>query len=99
MNLVQTQKDINTYASKKYKYGFETLIESDKPEKGLNEAIINYISAKKKEPQWMLDWRLKSYEKWKSMKDPTWANIDFKRTRDEWGIHLFGFLLVFQFLI
>jgi Fe-S cluster assembly protein SufB len=76
---VQTQKQLNTYANEKYKYGFETFIESDKPEKGLNQGIIRYISAKKKEPQWMLDWRLKSYEKWKSMKDSTWANIEFPK--------------------
>jgi len=76
---IQTQKQLNNYASQKYKYGFETFIESDKPEKGLNKDIIRYISTKKKEPQWMLDWRLKSYEKWKSMKDSTWANIEFSK--------------------
>ena len=79
MSSIQTQKQLNTYASQKYKYGFETFIESDKPEKGLNKGIIRYISSKKKEPQWMLDWRLKSYEKWKSMKDSTWANIEFPK--------------------
>ena len=79
MNLIQTQKQINNYANQKYKYGFETVIESDKPEKGLNQDTIRYISAKKKEPQWMLDWRLKAYEKWKLMKDPIWANINFPK--------------------
>jgi len=79
MNSEQTQKQIGDYAEQHYKYGFETLIESERPEKGLNEDTINYISAKKSEPQWMLDWRLKSFEKWKSMQDPSWANIDFPK--------------------
>ena len=79
MNSEQTQKQIGSYADQGYKYGFETLIDSERPPKGLNENTIKYISAKKKEPQWMLDWRLKSFEKWKSMEDPLWANIHFPK--------------------
>ena len=79
MNSEQTQKQIDGYTDQNYKYGFETLIESERPQKGLSEDTINYISAKKKEPQWMLDWRLKSFEKWKTMQDPSWANIDFPK--------------------
>ena len=79
MNSEQTQKQIGDYAEQNYKYGFETLIESERSEKGLNEDTINYISAKKSEPEWMLDWRLKSFEKWKTMQDPSWANIDFPK--------------------
>ena len=79
MNLQQTQKQIGNYADQNYKYGFETLIESERSEKGLNEDTIKFISAKKKEPQWMLDWRLKSFAKWKTMQDPTWANINFPK--------------------
>jgi len=79
MNSDQTQKQIGNFADQKYKYGFETLIESERPEKGLNEDTIKFISAKKKEPQWMLDWRLKSFEKWKTMQDPIWANINFPK--------------------
>ena len=79
MILEKTKKKINSYADSNYKYGFETIIDSDRPEKGLNENIIRYISNKKKEPQWMLDWRLKSFEKWKTMKDPSWANINFPK--------------------
>ena len=60
-----------------YKFGFVTDIESDKPKKGLNEDTIEYISKKKKEPEWMLEWRLKAFTKWKTMKEPTWANISF----------------------
>ena len=79
MNSQQTQKQIDDYADQNYKYGFETLIESERSEKGLNEDTIKFISAKKKEPQWMLDWRLKSFTKWKTMQDPTWANINFPK--------------------
>ena len=79
MNSQQTQKQIDDYAEQNYKYGFETLIESEMSEKGLNEDTIKFISAKKKEPQWMLDWRLKSFAKWKTMQDPTWANINFPK--------------------
>ena len=79
MNSQLTQKQIDDYADQNYKYGFETLIESERSEKGLNEDTIKFISAKKKEPQWMLDWRLKSFAKWKTMQDPTWANINFPK--------------------
>lgn len=60
-----------------YKYGFETKIEMDLAPKGLNEDIIAFISAKKDEPQWMLDWRLKAYERWKTMENPGWARLDY----------------------
>ncbi len=58
-----------------YKYGFYTDIESEKVEKGLNEDIIRIISAKKKEPDWLLDFRLKSFRHWQNMKMPGWANL------------------------
>ena len=54
-----------------YKYGFETLIESDKAPKGLSEDTVRFISAKKGEPQWMLDWRLEAYRRWQTMREPT----------------------------
>ncbi|SHI69618.1 Fe-S cluster assembly protein SufB [Aureimonas altamirensis] len=60
-----------------YKYGFETTIEMDLAPKGLNEDIIAFISAKKDEPQWMLDWRLKAFERWKTMENPGWARLDY----------------------
>ncbi|MCW7545374.1 Fe-S cluster assembly protein SufB [Aurantimonas litoralis] len=60
-----------------YKYGFETLIEMDVAPKGLNEDIIRLISAKKDEPQWMLDWRLEAFERWKTMESPSWARLDY----------------------
>lgn len=60
-----------------YKYGFVTNIEADEAPKGLSEDVIRFISARKKEPQWMLDWRLKAYRHWLTMKSPEWANIKY----------------------
>ncbi|MCY6380632.1 Fe-S cluster assembly protein SufB [Hoeflea prorocentri] len=60
-----------------YKYGFETFIEMDKAPKGLNEDIIRFISAKKEEPDWMLEWRLDAYKRWLTMQEPSWARVDY----------------------
>src|SRR3979490_1061892 len=60
-----------------YKYGFETLIESDKAPKGLSEDTVRFISAKKGEPEWMLAWRLEAYRRWLTMSEPTWARVTF----------------------
>jgi Fe-S cluster assembly protein SufB len=60
-----------------YKYGFVTQIEADEAPRGLNEDVIRFISAKKKEPLWMLEWRLKAYKHWLTMKSPSWANIKY----------------------
>ncbi|HEY2647575.1 MAG TPA: Fe-S cluster assembly protein SufB [Puia sp.] len=60
-----------------YKYGFVTNIEADEAPRGLNEDVIRFISARKKEPQWMLEWRLKAYRHWLTMKTPDWANIKY----------------------
>ncbi|MGU3398376.1 Fe-S cluster assembly protein SufB [Brucellaceae bacterium D45D] len=62
-----------------YKYGFETAIESEKAPKGLNEDVIRFISAKKNEPEWMLEWRLKAYERWLTMEEPEWARVDYPK--------------------
>jgi len=62
-----------------YKYGFETVIESDKAPKGLNEDIIRLISSKKGEPEWMLEWRLDAYHRWLSMEEPTWARVEYPK--------------------
>ncbi|MBB5701905.1 Fe-S cluster assembly protein SufB [Ochrobactrum daejeonense] len=62
-----------------YKYGFETTIEAEKAPKGLNEEIIRFISAKKNEPEWMLEWRLKAYERWLTMEEPAWARVDYPK--------------------
>src|SRR6201747_199792 len=60
-----------------YKYGFETLIESDKAPKGLSEDIVRFISAKKDEPEWMLAWRLDAYRRWLTMREPLWARVTY----------------------
>ena len=71
--------------SKEYKYGFTTDIESIRAPKGLNEEVIRFISKIKKEPEWMLNWRLKAYSRLKSVKEPNWQKpkypkIDYSKT-------------------
>ncbi|WP_020185239.1 Fe-S cluster assembly protein SufB [Methylopila sp. 73B] len=60
-----------------YKYGFVTDIESDRAEKGLSEDTVRFISAKKGEPEWMLEWRLDAYRRWRTMVEPDWARVDY----------------------
>jgi Fe-S cluster assembly protein SufB len=67
----------NTLSSRDYKYGFYTPVEADRIPKGLNEATIRLIAEKKNEPDWMLEWRLKAYRHWVTMKEPAWGNITF----------------------
>jgi Fe-S cluster assembly protein SufB len=72
---------IEALANREYKYGFVTEIEADSAPRGLNEDIIRLISAKKNEPEWMLEWRLKAYRHWVTLeqlnKEPKWANIHY----------------------
>src|SRR5215471_9759032 len=63
--------------TREYPYGFVTEIEEDSVPAGLSEEIIRTISAKKNEPDWMLEWRLKAYRHWLTMKEPTWANVHY----------------------
>jgi Fe-S cluster assembly protein SufB len=70
---------IETLANKEYKYGFVTDIEADAVPKGLSEDVIRTISSKKGEPEWLLEWRLKAYRHWLTMKEPTWANVHYPR--------------------
>jgi Fe-S cluster assembly protein SufB len=62
-----------------YKYGFVTDIESEKAPIGLSEDTVRYISAKKNEPAWMLEWRLDAYRRWLTMREPTWARVDYPK--------------------
>ena len=62
-----------------YRYGFETVIESEKAPKGLSEDTVRYISAKKNEPAWMLEWRLEAYRRWLTMTEPQWARVDYPK--------------------
>ena len=68
-------KTIEQIANKEYKYGFVTDIESESLPKGLNEDIIKQLSSIKREPEWMLEWRLKAYKHWLKMKEPHWSNL------------------------
>lgn len=62
--------------SSEYKYGFQSDIEAESAPKGLNEDIVRFISAKKEEPEWLLEWRLKAYRHWLTLEEPDWANIN-----------------------
>ncbi len=72
-------KQQSTFDHKKYKYGFTTDIEQELLPPGLDESTIRWISDKKKEPKWMLDWRLKAFAAWKKMKEPNWARISYPK--------------------
>ncbi|HWM32523.1 MAG TPA: Fe-S cluster assembly protein SufB [Methyloceanibacter sp.] len=63
----------------KYKYGFSTDIESIRAPKGLSEEIVRFISAKKGEPEWLLEWRLEAYRRWLTMHEPNWANVHYPK--------------------
>ncbi len=65
--------------SSDYKYGFETLIENDSAPKGINEDIVRFISEKKEEPKWMLEWRLKAYRHWLTLTEPEWPNVKYPK--------------------
>jgi Fe-S cluster assembly protein SufB len=68
---------IETFANQEYKWGFVSDIESESIPRGLSEEVVRLISAKKNEPEWLLEWRLKAYRHWLSMKEPLWANIHY----------------------
>ena len=63
----------------KYKYGFSTKLDVEKAPKGLNEDIIKFISSKKNEPNWLLEWRLNAYYQWLKMKEPSWAKVNYPK--------------------
>lgn len=80
---------LDELTNQEYKYGFVTNIDSDKAPKGLNEDIIRFISAKKQEPQWLLDWRLKAFEQWQKMTEPEWAHVHYAKV-DYQDIHYYA---------
>ena len=73
------QSTIEALANSEYKYGFVTDIESDAVPRGLNEEIVRIISAKKQEPSWLLEWRLKAFRHWQTMTEPAWPNVHYPR--------------------
>lgn len=78
-NISNEKPEILDESGDKYKYGFVTDIEADTAPKGLNEDIIRLISQKKNEPEWLLEWRLKAFEFWKTMSEPTWAKLAYDK--------------------
>ncbi len=75
--VLETVEAVKSIDVDQYKYGFVTDIESELAPKGLNEDIVRYISAKKNEPEWMVEWRLDAYRRWLTMRDPTWARVKY----------------------
>ena len=75
----ETVEQVRSIDVDQYKYGFETEIETEKAPKGLSEDVIRFISEKKGEPQWMLEWRFDAYQRWLTMDEPTWAKVEYPR--------------------
>lgn len=76
---VQQNEILESHINSDYKYGFTTNIESDEAPKGLDENTVRFISAKKKEPEWLLEWRLKAYKQWLKMEEPNWALVSYPK--------------------
>jgi Fe-S cluster assembly protein SufB len=75
----QTVEQVASLEADKYKHGFVTDIDQEFADKGLNADTVRFISAKKGEPEWMLDWRLEAFERWRAMEEPTWAKVHYPR--------------------
>jgi len=71
----ETVERVKSIDVDQYKYGFETKIDSDRAPKGLDESTVRFISAKKGEPEWLLEWRLEAFRRWKTMSEPNWARV------------------------
>ena len=74
----ETIEQVRSIDVNQYKYGFATEVEMDKAPKGLSEDIVRFISAKKGEPEWMLEWRLDALRRWRTMREPTWARVNYE---------------------
>lgn len=72
-----SQEHIDQVISREYAAGFVSAIESDTLPPGLDEDVIRFISAKKNEPDWLLEWRLEAYRGWQQMTEPTWAHVHY----------------------
>src|SRR6185312_3709647 len=79
MAVRETTERVADLAGEKYKYGFVTDIEMERAEKGLNENTVRFISAKKHEPEWMLEWRLQAFRRWREMTEPNWARVHYPK--------------------
>ena len=81
MSVAAETKDQVAAIGEKYKYGFVTDIEMERAPKGLSEDTVRFISAKKDEPDWMLEWRLGAFRRWLAMKEPKWARVHYPPDR------------------
>ncbi|MDE2134494.1 MAG: Fe-S cluster assembly protein SufB [Alphaproteobacteria bacterium] len=79
MSAAADTKDQVAALGEKYKYGFVTDIEMERAPKGLTEEVVRFISAKKGEPDWMLDWRFAAYRRWREMTEPTWGRLHYPK--------------------
>jgi Fe-S cluster assembly protein SufB len=75
----ETVERVRSIDVDQYKYGFVTDIESEKSPKGLSEDTVRFISAKKNEPEWMLAWRLEAFKRWLTMREPSWARVNYPK--------------------
>ncbi len=73
----ETTERVADLSGEKYKYGFFTDIEMDRAPKGLSEDTVRFISAKKREPEWMLEWRLEAFQRWREMREPKWSKVHY----------------------
>ncbi len=74
---------LEQFASKEYEHGWSVDFEADSAPPGLSEEIVRFISAKKEEPEWLLEWRLKAYRNWRTMEEPKWANVHYPKPKFE----------------
>ena len=77
MSIAEETRTQVAQIGEKYKYGFVTDIEMERAPKGLSEDTVRYISAKKGEPEWMLQWRLGAFKRWQAMREPKWARVHY----------------------
>jgi len=85
----ESQKTIDKFTNKEYEFGFKTDIESKVAPKGLNEDVVKMISKEKKEPKWLLEFRLKAFSHWKKMEEPTWSHAHYPKI-DYQDIHYYA---------
>src|SRR6187401_3127243 len=74
-----SMQTLEVHTQSDYKYGWSTALDMDTFPKGLSEETVRWISARKEEPEWMLEWRLQAYRHWLTMKEPTWANVHYPK--------------------
>jgi Fe-S cluster assembly protein SufB len=75
--MTDVSNDVREFASQEYQYGFSTDLDTDAVPKGLSEDVIRLISAKKHEPDWLLEWRLRAYRHWITLEEPHWQNVHY----------------------